>query len=96
MRTGYDETHLFNNHFWQHGFRQTLEIGLMFYENNATAREMLEYCYELWTSRAPASGFNRDGEWHNGTGYFTANVKTLIYVPSIFSYITGTNFLKHP
>lgn len=68
----------------------------MFYENNATAREMLEYCYELWTTRGPASGFNRDGEWHNGTGYFTANVKTLYYVPSLFSYITGTDFLKHP
>lgn len=96
MRLGAEETHIFDNHFWQHGLRQTLEIGLMFYENNATAREMLEYCYELWTTRGPASGFNRDGEWHNGTGYFTANVKTLYYVPSLFSYITGTDFLKHP
>ena len=96
MRTGAEETHIFDNHFWQHAIRQTLEIGLMFYETSETAREMLEYCYELWTARAPASGFNRDGEWHNGTGYFTANVKTLYYVPSLFSHITGTDFLKHP
>lgn len=96
MYSGYEETHIFNNHFWQHLFRHILEMGLMFYEDNSTAREMLEYCYELWTSRAPASGFNRDGEWHNGTGYFTANAKTLYYVPSLFSYVTKTDFLKHP
>ena len=96
MRTGYEETHFFNNHFWQHGFRQTLEIGLMFYEHSEKAREMLEYCYELWSTRAPAGGFNRDGEWQNGTGYFTANTKTLYYVPSLLSHITGFDFLKHP
>ena len=90
------DTHIYNNHFWQHCFRQMLQIGLMFADRNETAREMLEYCYEVWTARAPASGFNRDGEWHNGTGYFTANTHTLYYVPSLFSYLTGPDFLKHP
>lgn len=96
QRSGNEETHIFNNHYWQHCFRQMLQIGLMFADRNETAREMLEYCYEVWTARAPASGFNRDGEWHNGTGYFTANTHTLYYVPSLFSYLTGTDFLKHP
>lgn len=96
QRSGNEETHIFNNHYWQHCFRQMLQIGLMFADRNETAREMLEYCYEVWTARAPASGFNRDGEWHNGTGYFTANTHTLYYIPSLFSYLTGTDFLKHP
>ena len=96
QRQGHEETHIFNNHYWQHCFRQMMQVGLMFADKNKTAYEMLEYCYEVWTARAPASGFNRDGEWHNGTGYFTANTHTLYYVPSLFSYITGTDFLKHP
>lgn len=96
QRKGTVENHIFDNHYWQRAFREMLQIGLMFYETNDTAKEMLEYCYELWTARAPASGFNRDGEWHNGHGYFNANVKTLWYVPAVLSHITKTDFLQHP
>lgn len=96
QRKGTAENHIFDNHYWQRAFREMLQIGLMFADTNETAGEMLEYCYELWTARAPASGFNRDGEWHNGQGYFNANVKTLWYVPDLMSYLTGTDFLQHP
>lgn len=96
QRSGYEEGHIFNNHYWQRVYREMLQIGLMFADTNETAKEMLEYCYELWTARAPASGFNRDGEWQNGHGYFNANVKTLWYVPDLLSYLTGTDFLQHP
>lgn len=96
QRKGSVENHIFDNHYWQRAYREMLQIGLMFADKNNTAKEILEYCYELWTARAPASGFNRDGEWHNGQGYFHANVKTLWYVPSLMSYITGTDFLQHP
>lgn len=57
---------------------------------------MLEYYYEIWSARAPASGFNRDGIWHNGTGYIATNIKTLYYIPSLFAYVTRSDFLKHP
>lgn len=57
---------------------------------------MMEYYYELWTARAPASGFNRDGIWHNGTGYFSANILTLAYMPSLLSFISRYDFLSHP
>lgn len=96
QRKGFVENHIFDNHYWQRAFREMLQIGLMFADTDSQAKEILEYCYELWTARAPASGFNRDGEWHNGQGYFTANVKTLWYVPALFSYMTGTDFLQHP
>lgn len=96
QRKGTEENHIFDNHYWQRAYREMLQIGLMFADTNDTAAEMLEYCYELWTARAPASGFNRDGEWQNGHGYFNANVKTLWYVPALMSYVTGTDFLQHP
>ena len=96
QRKGAVENHIFDNHYWQRAFREMLQIGLTFADTNDTAKEMLEYCYELWTARAPASGFNRDGEWQNGHGYFNANTKTLWYVPALMSHITGTDFLQHP
>lgn len=96
QRKGMEENHIFDNHYWQRAFREMLQVGLMFADTNAMAEEMLEYCYELWATRAPASGFNRDGEWHNGHGYFNANVKSLWYVPELMSYMTGTDFLQHP
>lgn len=96
QRKGRVENHIFDNHYWQRAYREMLQIGLMFADTNDQAKEILEYSYEVWTARAPASGFNRDGEWHNGHGYFHANTKTLWYAPALLSYVTGTDFLQHP
>ena len=96
---GYQENHIFDNHFWQQNMRILTQAALLLYDRGAYADEvlpMLEYYYELWTARAPAGGFNRDGMWHNGTGYFEANTKTLAYVPLLFSYIARFDFLQHP
>lgn len=93
---GQEETHIFDNHFWQFTFRHLMQAALVIYDKYPLAKEYLEYSYELWTARAPASGFNRDGAWHNGTNYFSANAVSLCYVPALFSYLTGTDFLQHP
>ena len=96
---GMEENHLFDNHFWQQNMRIVFQALFLLYDHPIYRDEvlpMLEYYYELWTARAPAGGFNRDGLWHNGTGYFTANVKTLTYMPALLSYITRTDFLQHP
>lgn len=93
---GHEETHIFDNHFWQFTFRHLMQTALVLYDKYPLAKEYLEYSYELWTARAPASGFNRDGAWHNGTNYFSANAVSLCYVPTLFSYLTGTDFLQHP
>ncbi len=74
---GYEETHIFDNHFWQFTFRHFMQAALVIYDKYPLAKEYLEYSYELWTARAPASGFNRDGAWHNGTNYFSANAVSL-------------------
>lgn len=99
VNCGFQENHLFDNHFWQQNMRILFQVALLLYDKPAYSSEalpMLEYYYELWTARAPASGFNRDGMWHNGTGYFSANILTLAYMPALFSYITRQNFLLHP
>ena len=96
---GSEENHIFNNHFWQHNMRVLFQSTLLLYDKSAYAEEvvpMIEYYYELWTARAPASGFNRDGVWHNGAGYFNANIHTLYYMPMVFSYVSRKDFLQHP
>lgn len=95
---GYEENHIFDNHFWQINYRLMFFSALTLYDRAEypDALTLLEYLYELWTARAPASGFNRDGVWHNGTGYFTTNSKTLAYMAMMLSYITRTDFTRHP
>lgn len=93
---GKEEVHIFDNHFWQFTFRHLLQASLAIYDKYPDVKDYLEYSYELWTSRAPASGFNRDGNWHNGTSYFSANAVSLYYVSALFSYLAGTDFFRHP
>ena len=90
------ENHIFNNHLWQFTFRRLLQTSLVLYGKYPEAREFFEYGYELWTCRAPATGFNRDGIWVNGTCYFSANAVTLYYMPSLFSHLSGADFFQHP
>ena len=99
VNCGFQENHLFDNHFWQQNMRILFQVALSLYDKPAYSSEvlpMMEYYYELWTARAPASGFNRDGIWHNGTGYFSANILTLAYMPSLLSFISRYDFLSHP
>ena len=96
---GYEENHIFDNHFWQQNYRHFFQACIVLFDDPVQGQRvssMLEYLYELWTSRAPAGGFNRDGLWHNGTGYFNANIQTLCYIPLMMSYITGFDFFSHP
>lgn len=99
VNCGFQENHLFDNHFWQQNMRVLFQVALSLYDKPAYSSEvlpMMEYYYELWTARAPASGFNRDGIWHNGTGYFSANILTLAYMPSLLSFISQYDYLSHP
>lgn len=99
QQCGAEENHIFDNHFWQQNLRILFQAAFLLYDNESYKDEvlpMLEYYYELWTARAPASGFNRDGVWHNGTGYFNNNVRTLSYMPMLLSYLTHKDFLLHP
>lgn len=96
---GYQENHIFDNHFWQKNLRVMFQTAFALYDNPAYAAEVLpilEYYYELWCTRAPAGGFSRDGLWQNGVGYMTANIRTLAYMPKLLSYVTRFDFLSHP
>ncbi|MDE6857910.1 MAG: DUF4962 domain-containing protein, partial [Alistipes sp.] len=96
---GKQENTLFDNHFWQHNMRVLFQCAYMLYDSpeyGARALEMMEYYYELWTARAPDSGFNRSGVWRNGAYYLDANIQTLCYMPMLYGYLTGCDFLRHP
>lgn len=96
---GMQENHIFDNHFWQRNMRVLFQIAFCLWDKSGYEEEasrMLEYYYELWTSRAPASGFNRDGAWANGNYYLSANLYTLYYMPMLLSHVSGTDFLQHP
>lgn len=93
------ENTLFDNHFWQHNMRVLFQCAYMLYDRpsfSERALKMMEYYYELWTARAPDSGFNRSGVWRNGAYYFDANVQTLHYMPMLYGHLTGCDFLQHP
>lgn len=93
---GSQENHIFDNHTWQIVLRALTQGAFVVCQKYPEAMTALEYYYELWTARAPASGFNRDGAWINGSGYFNTNTYTLYYMPMLFSYLSGTDFTKHP
>lgn len=96
---GSQEGNLFDSHFWQHNMLGVFQCAYMLYDKMTYRDECLsalKYYYELWTTRAPGSGYNRDGVWHNSAAYFDANMETLHYMPLILSEITGFDFLSHP
>lgn len=93
---GHEENMFFDEHTWQFTIRRFLQASLVLYDKYPAAKEYMEYYYELWNTRGPATGFNRDGVWHNGANYFSANAVSLCYLPTLFSYLTGTDFLQHP
>lgn len=91
------ENDIFDNHTWQAVLRSMFQGAFMIYDRYPEELlPVLEYFYEVWTARAPATGFNRDGGWINGVSYFITNTYTLCYMPMMFSYLTGTDFLQHP
>lgn len=94
--TGRIENHIFENHTWQIVLRNMTQGALAVCRKYPEAMTALEYFYELWTGRAPASGFNRDGAWQNGISYFATNNYTLYWMGMLFSNLTGTDFLAHP
>lgn len=99
MHMGRREGQVFETHFWQHNMLVGFQCAFVLYDK-APYREQtlrwLDYCYEIWVTRAPGTGFNRDGVWHNSSSYFDTNIETLHYMPLILSQVTGTSFLAHP
>ena len=86
----------FDNHVWQLVLQSITQTALAICHESEEAMTNLEYAYEVWTARAPNTGFNRDGAWINGNGYFAVNIYTLFYMPMLFTEISNFDFLKHP
>ncbi len=93
---GVEENHIYDNHFWQHTIRVMFQAGLMLHDKYPIAQEILEYSYELWSTRAPGGGFIMDGNWNYGTGYFDVDAYTVYYMTEVLTYFTGFRFMQHP
>lgn len=99
LHLGKREGQIFETHFWQHNMLVAFQCAYMLHDKmpyRDRALLLLDYFYELWVTRAPGTGFNRDGVWHNSSSYFNTNVETLHYMPLILGEITGADFMGHP
>lgn len=92
----HEENHIFDNHYWQWEFRQFVAAAVVLLGHDPCARDMVQYCYELWTSRAPQGGVNLEGNWINGNAYYGANMLTLHFIPSLFGSYANFDFYEHP
>lgn len=93
---GHLEARIFDNHAWQKVYASLLRSAVALWGHDPRAEQWLPYTYKLWFARAPASGFNFDGGWQNGTGYLTANMVTLIQAPLLWKRLAGVNAFEHP
>lgn len=99
VHLGKREAQIFETHFWQHNMLVGFQCAYLLHDKLLYRDEALlwlDYCYEIWATRAPGTGFNRDGVWHNSASYLNTNTETLTYMPLILGDITGGDFLSHP
>lgn len=99
LHLGKREGQIFETHFWQHNMLVAFQCAYMLHDKlpyRDDALRLLDYFYEIWVTRAPGTGFNRDGVWHNSASYLNTNAETLTYMPLILGDITGGDFLSHP
>lgn len=93
----YLETHVYENHIWQKTLGTMFKAALTTYGKIPEAELWLKYTYEAWTCRAPMGGFElQGGGITEGTGYLTADMVTLIQLPTLLSRYAGMNFYSHP
>ncbi|ACU05032.1 DUF4962 domain-containing protein [Pedobacter heparinus] len=89
------EVHVSENHIWQITMRN-LAIGTVAVMNEVPeAAKWLTYLYEVWSARFPVLG-TTDGGWHEGTGYFKVNFRSIIYLSQLFGDFSGVDYFKLP
>ncbi|WP_163932717.1 DUF4962 domain-containing protein [Paraferrimonas sp. SM1919] len=90
------ESNFFDNHTWQKGIALLTRAALILGNHVPQANTWMQYVQTVWSTRAPATGFNMDGGWGNGNSYMTANIVSLIQVPMILNKLNGFDYLSHP
>lgn len=86
---------LMDEHGWQASVSTLFRLALISYGEVKEAEEWLEYVYELWLFRGPASSRN-DGGSLSGNGYFGAHERTVFNLPFVMSRITGYDYFDIP
>ncbi len=87
------ELHFCDNHIWQHLIRNFSVTAVALAGDAPEADEWLSYLYEVWTARFPVLGTS-DGGWFEGNGYFKVHFQTLIYLPVLWTSLTGTDYFS--
>ncbi len=87
------ELHFCDNHIWQHLIRNFSVTAVALAGDVPEANEWLSYLYEVWTARFPVLG-TADGGWFEGNGYFKVHFQTLIYLPVLWTSLTGTDYFS--
>ncbi len=87
------ELHFCDNHIWQHLIRNFSVTAVALAGDAPEANEWLSYLYEVWTARFPVLGTG-DGGWFEGNGYFKVHFQTLIYLPVLWTSLTGTDYFS--
>ena len=89
------ETAVFNAHVWQHILHEFADAAFAAVHDLPEAEEWVQYIYELCLNRFPLMGGD-DGGWANGNNYFGTNLATLLYIPTFFQDLLGSDLLEQP
>ena len=74
---GFTESRHVENHFWQMELAGNFTAAIVMLDHLDSAREMLEYTYELFIARFPNLA-TQDGGWAEGEGYYSVNKTAVV------------------
>lgn len=74
---GFTESRHVDNHFWQMELAGNFSAAVVMLHHLKSAREMLNYTYELFIARFPNLA-TQDGGWAEGEGYYSVNKTAVV------------------
>ena len=90
---GYTETRHIENHFWQMELAGNFTAALAMLGHLDSAREMLEYTYELFIARFPNLS-TQDGGWSEGEGYYSVNQTAVVDMALLLKKLGNIDIFK--
>ena len=90
---GYTEARHVENHFWQMELAGNFTAALVMLGHLDSAREMLEYTYELFIARFPNLS-TQDGGWAEGEGYYSVNQTAVVDMALLLKKLGNIDIFK--
>ena len=92
---GYVEARQVENHFWQMEIAGNFTAAVAVLGDLESAREMLDYTYELFIARFPNLA-TQDGGWNEGEGYYSVNQTAIVDMALLLKKIGGIDIFCMP